>query len=93
MWKGRSSLESGYAAMGFPGQGRAGIHAREFSTAPRGEGENRTPRRRRWAEPGWGYGKKGKAQSAGPSKASQGPPSAGSTADQRASSYSPSGAV
>lgn len=42
---------------------------------------------------GWVYGKKGKAQSAGPSKASQGPPSAGSTADQRASSYSPSGAV
>lgn len=39
------------------------------------------------------YEKRGKAQSAGPSKASQGPPSAGSTADQRASSYSPSGAV
>lgn len=37
MWKSRSSPESGHAAMGFPGQERAGIHAREFSTASRGE--------------------------------------------------------
>ena len=37
MWKSRGSPESGHAAMGFPGQGRAGICAREFSTAPRGE--------------------------------------------------------
>ena len=91
MWKGRSSLESGYAAMGFPGQRRAGIHAREFSTHPWGNrGKQNTP-----ALPlgRTGVGFKGKAQSAGPSKASQGPPSAGSTADQRASSYSPSGAV
>lgn len=60
MWKSRSSPESGYTAMGFPGQGRAGIHAREFSTAPRGErGKQNAPGLPGVAVPGRFYGKAG----------------------------------
>ena len=58
MWKSRGSPGPGHAAMGFPGQGRAGIHAREFSTALRGErGKQNAPGLPGVAVPGRFYGK------------------------------------
>lgn len=60
MWKSRSSPGPGHAVMGFPGQGRAGIHAREFSTASRGErGKQNVPGLPGVAVPGRFYGKAG----------------------------------
>ena len=64
MWKSRSSPESGHAAMGFPGWGHAGIHAREFSTASREKGENRMPQGcRGWQFRGVFMGKRAEEQS------------------------------
>lgn len=64
MWKSRSSPESGYTAMGFPGRGRAGIHAREFSTASRGErGKQNAPGLPGVAVPGRFMGKRAEEQS------------------------------
>lgn len=64
MWKSRSSPGPGHAVMGFPGRGRAGICAREFSTASRGERENRTSRGcRGWQFRGVFMGKRAEEQS------------------------------
>ena len=64
MWKSRSSPGLGHAAMGFPGRGRAGIHAREFSTVPRGErGKQNAPGLPGVAVPGVFMGKRAEEQS------------------------------
>lgn len=64
MWKSRSNPESGHAVMGFPGRGHAGIHAREFSTVPRGErGKQNAPGLRGWQFWGVFMGKRAEEQS------------------------------
>ena len=64
MWKSRSSPGPGHAVMGFPGQGRAGICAREFSTASRGErGKQNVPGLPGVAVPGRFMGKRAEEQS------------------------------
>lgn len=64
MWKSRGSPGPGHAAMGFPGQGRAGIHAREFSTASRGDrGKQNAPGLPGWQFRGVFMGKRAEEQS------------------------------